>query len=225
MSSQAKLLPEPTAEALAKSAERLERGREHAQTFIAQAFEDSKNMARALITELMMQLLDSVEFALLAGHSGDHYEAVQLGFHHIAYCLELLGPGVSVCAAEALDAIGVDTYHDGCIGHVSFFKDAGLQALLTNCVRTIQDAIGLGMVRDGDMELVMRLETISQVTKSRLRSAYLIQKRYLRDVGTHMMEFGKELPSDHEPKWAKRGPKKAAKAAAIAAAGSAAPAR
>jgi hypothetical protein len=193
-----------SAQALANAAERSDRARRHAQTFVAQAYEDSKNMAKAMINELLVQLLGGVEFAMMAGHSIDHVQALRDCFQHIAYSLDLVGAGVAAIAAEALDVLSTETCADGCTGHVAFVRQAGLEALFTNCVRTIQDAIGMCMIRDGDMRRVMDHEGISLNTKSRLRNAFFIQKRYLRDVGNHMMEFGAEVPSDHEAGWATR---------------------
>jgi hypothetical protein len=194
-----------SAQSVAIAAMRSDRAREHAQTFIAQAYLDSKSMAHALINELLLQLLGGVEVAMLSGHSGDHYQAVRDSLHHITYCMDLVGPGVAVVAAEALDVIWMEDCDDGCIGHVLFFRQAGLEVLFFNCMRTIQDAIGMCMIRDGDLRRVMDHEGISLNTKSRLRNAFFIQKRYLRDVGRHMTDFGTEVNADHEARWVRQG--------------------
>jgi hypothetical protein len=197
----------PSAEALANAAERSDGALLHAQTFVAQAFEDSKNMARELVNELLVQLLHHVEFAISAGHTGDHYQMAHHALHHISYCLALTGPGCASCAAEALDVVWSDNCCDGCEGHVAFFRDAGLEALFLNCIRTIQDAIGMCMLRDGDVQTVLGNERLRMDTKSRLRNAFFMQKRYLKDVGRHLMNIGVESDADHTAARNARGPR------------------
>jgi hypothetical protein len=162
-------------------------------------------MAQGLMDELLVLLLGGVELAMVAGHTGDHYYMIRQAFHHISYSLNLVGPGTAVCTAEALDVLWSDQCEDGCTGHMDFFEEADLQAIFLNCIRTIQDAIGMCMIRDGDMQQVMDRESLSLNTKCRLRNAFFIQKRYLREVGLHMISMGEETHLDHSAGRTERG--------------------
>jgi hypothetical protein len=188
---------EPSAQALANAAERSERARLHAQVFVAQAYEDMKKMARELINELLVQMFQNSEFAMFAGHSADHYQMVRDSILHVSYMLGLVGPGSALPMAQAYDVVWSARCADGCEGHAAFFKDAGLEALFLNCIRTIQDAIGMCMIRDGELQQVMSNERLSIDTASRLRNAFLMQKRYLNDVGNHLKAIAEEGEADH----------------------------
>mgnify|MGYP000503274902 CR=1 FL=1 len=101
---------------------------------------------------------------------------------HMKYCMRLTGT-LAICAAEALAKCT----------HERYFDAAGCGELFRDCIRVIQDAIAFNMIRDGPeiFQRVMEMD-IDVNMRSRLKHSYYIMKRYLRDVGQHLLLIGKE---------------------------------
>jgi hypothetical protein len=59
----------------------------------------------------------------------EEYSAAVPCFQHITYCLYLTGPSAT-SSAEAFNK---------CLCYEQYLKDAGLEVLLKNCLRVIQD--------------------------------------------------------------------------------------
>jgi hypothetical protein len=201
--------PEPSRSYMAQTraeaiaAERLDRTRSVAVRIIEETFEDLKVHATDSINELLVECTANFEWAVMKGHSSDHFHRAVQGFRHLQLCLNSLGY-LAPTAAEALDHIWFELSVDGCVGHAAFFKDCGLEASFIDCMHVVNDTIAISMIRDRTLQQVMEMEGIDHDTKSKLRHSYFIMKRFLRDVGQHLLEFAAELPSDRSADWAAR---------------------
>jgi hypothetical protein len=182
--------------AVANAAHRLARARLAALQIIVDTFEDVKVTATDSIEELLVQFSENIEFAMRTGHSSDHVHRTVWSFRELQRCLNSQG-FLAPMAAEALDLIWNEPCVDGCTGQAEYFKDCGLEASFTDCMHAAQDAIAMSMIRDGTLQHVMDMQSITLEVKSKLRHSYFIMKRYLRDVSQHLSEFAAELPSDH----------------------------
>jgi hypothetical protein len=85
------------------------------------------------------------------------------------------------------------------VEHEQYFNAAGIGELFKTTLIVIQDAIAMSMIRDGPeiFQRVMGMD-IDLDTKSRLKHSYFIMKRYLRDVGQHLLLIGRERELDGE---------------------------
>jgi hypothetical protein len=153
----------------------------------------SKVIAVANINELLDNLAIFFPFALATSHSPDHVAAADNVFKNIRHCLRVQEGPVALAAARALDEVGMITCIDNAT-HEAFFEAAGLEEEFKHTMRTIQDAIAMSMLQYPETyEFVMEdMMHLTDNTRSRLKHAHVIQKRFLRHVAQHLSRTGAE---------------------------------
>jgi hypothetical protein len=109
-------------------------------------------------------------------------------FESMSTCLYMEGSECVLSSATALNTILVNTDRE------AVFATLGLSEMLKDCLRNIQDAIGMSVLRfpdtqelitDAGLDLSLDLNTISKINHARL-----IMSRYLRDVAGHLSAYG-----------------------------------
>jgi hypothetical protein len=172
-----------------------------AQDFATSSFEDVIACAVNSIDTLLMQLSIFAPCLHALGFSNEHLAVSTHCFQRIKYCLGLQGPEAAT-AAEALNAFWKQDAFPDELTHMQYFIAAGLEDLCKDCLRTIQDAIAMSMILHPEtFQHVMDDMGISIDCKSKLQHSYFIMKRYLRDVGQHLLSLGgaRELCVEGEP--------------------------
>jgi hypothetical protein len=176
----------PTSKAAVNSAERKAAAQQSADGIVDSTGVDVQVVAIECIDEMLAEmsvLLSPLQTMGMLEPIKEHIAAFA-GLQHIQYCLRLTGP-LAIVVTEALDKCT----------HEQYFHNAGLGALYKNCLRVIQDFIAMCMIRDPEtFDKVMDM-SIEINTRSKLRHSHFIMKRYLRDVGQHLLRIGIEEPA------------------------------
>jgi hypothetical protein len=144
------------------------------------------------LRENMVMLVISGHVAVQQ-HSSDHFAVADMRFHGIRHLLDEQERPVAVVAAKALDEILKDTFMDNAT-HQQFFESFGLGEEFKDTMITIQDAIGMNMVLHPEThtQVMEDMHDLDLNTRSKLRHSYIIQKRFLRHVGQHILRIGAE---------------------------------
>jgi hypothetical protein len=189
-----------TPNAIALAATRNSEALEIALSFIDQMYNGLKVIAIHNIELLVLHLSAYWPPAMLMGHSPDHVTWVVEVVEQIKDCLNLVDGSLAVRTTGAYERLWLCQNQDGCIGHKQFLKEIGMNAMWTTCVLSIQDAIGMAMLREpAAFQQVVDNDDFSMNTRSKLRQSYFIMKRKLLAVGRHIEQFGKETDAEHGP--------------------------
>jgi len=94
--------------------------------------------------------------------------------------------------SEPEEALSTAANEGNSVGHANYCKRVGLEELFRTCSRTVQDAVAMNMITDPQaFNDIMNLQ-IEVNVRSRLRHAYFIQKRLLKDIGQQLVIMGSE---------------------------------
>ena len=105
-------------------------------------------------------------------------------FEWLSVCLDVEGSDCVLRSAVALNTILVDTEL------VAVFATLSLSAMLTECLKNVQDSIGMSLLHFPDTQELIDDAGIHVNTLSKLNHARLIMARYLRDVAHHLSAYG-----------------------------------
>jgi hypothetical protein len=173
----------PSSKASANASARLGQAKHSAIDFVGGILMDVQEVAKECIDELLVQM--NVVYSSLSMGNSECISEHQLpaeALRHTGYCLRLTGCMATI-AAEAFDKCNNPMFE-------KYWQDIGLELEFQNCRRVIQDAIAVEMIQHPEsFEMVMDMNTTLD-TRSKLRHAYFIMKRYLRDVGQHLLNMG-----------------------------------
>jgi hypothetical protein len=184
----------PTERAVANVAERTASANKGALDCIAATLEDVTCIATSFIDTVLEELgelsqrshyLDSI------GLGGAHLETSTRCWQHIKYCMALEGRSATLVTEALHEVWRKDAFPDK-LTHESYLEAAGLEELCKNCLRTVQDVIGMHMIlHPEDFELVLdKCHALGNIVLgSRLRHSCMIMKRYLSAVGQQMMSI------------------------------------
>jgi hypothetical protein len=175
------------------AAERKARAWESASGFVGGSFKNAQVIAVQMIDEMLQVMAVILPGLVVVGIQAivNEHLSSERCLKHLKYNLRVTGTLAS-CAAVALDQLRQGE-------HERYFNAAGIGELFRESLKVIQDAIALSMIRDGPeiFQRVMDMD-IDLNTRSRLKHSYYIMKRYLRDVGQHLLLIGKERELDGE---------------------------
>jgi hypothetical protein len=109
-------------------------------------------------------------------------------FEWMSTCLYEEGSECVLSSAKALNTILVNTDRE------AVFATLSLSEMLKDCLKNIQDAIGMGVLRFPDTEELITDAGLELNTISKINHARIIMSRYLGDVAHHLAAYGPALP-------------------------------
>ena len=109
-------------------------------------------------------------------------------FEWMSTCLYVEGSECVLSSAKALNTILVDADME------AVFATLSLSEMLKDCLKNIQDAIGMGVLRFPDTEELTTDAGLDLNTISKINHARCIMSRYLVDVAHHLAAYGLEPP-------------------------------
>jgi len=109
-------------------------------------------------------------------------------FEWMSTCLYEEGSECVLSSAKALNTILVNTDRE------AVFATLSLSEMLKDCLKNIQDAIAMGVLRFPDTEELIRDAGLDLNTISKINHARCIMSRYLVDVAHHLAAYGLAPP-------------------------------
>ena len=107
-------------------------------------------------------------------------------FEWLSSCMDVEGSDCVLRSAVALNTILVDTELE------AVFATLSLSVMLKECLKNVQDAIGMSLLHFPDTQELIDDAGIAVNTLSKLNHARCIMARYLRDVAHHLSAYAPE---------------------------------
>jgi hypothetical protein len=178
--------------------ERMIHARFAAALFVERSGSDITRSTILLIDAMVMELAGRSGIAVRNGVTPRELAMTEVCFEGIKGCLGLAGRAgpLAVFAAVAFDEVW-KPIRDCTNKCEDVFTAARLHHVFQDVIRMIQDTIAMNMiVFPLTYTEVMHLE-LETVTKSKLKHAYYIKLRLLRDIGNQMVLMGAEPTNSH----------------------------
>ena len=109
-------------------------------------------------------------------------------FEWMSACLYEESSECVLSSAKALNTILANTDRE------AVFATLSLSEMLKDCLKNIQDAIGMGVLRFPDTEELITDAGLDLNTISKINHARCIMSRYLVDVAHHLAAYGLAPP-------------------------------
>jgi hypothetical protein len=178
--------------------ERMIHARFAAALFVERSGSDITLSTILLIDAMVMELAGRSGIAVRNGVTPRELAMTEVCFEGIKGCLGLAGRAgpLAVFAAVAFDEVW-KPIRDCTNKCEDVFTAARLHHVFQDVIRKIQDTIAMNMiVFPLTYTEVMHLE-LETVTKSKLKHAYYIKLRLLRDLGNQLLGMGAEPTNSH----------------------------